>query len=79
MIYFCSMIRIILIGLGLYFLYRFVFHFLVPVSKAAGEMKSKIKEFQEQMNAKEFATQPQAPKTEQKTKKEDYIEFEDVK
>ncbi len=79
MIYFCGMIRIILIGLGLYFLYRFVFHFLVPVSKAAGEMKNKIKEFQEQMNAKEFATQPQAPKTEPKTKKEDYIEFEEVK
>ena len=79
MIYFCGMIRFLLIALGIYFLYRFVFHFLVPVSKAAGEMKSKIKEFQQQMNAKEFATQPQATKTEPKTKAEDYIEFEEVK
>ncbi len=79
MIYFCGMIRIILIGLGLYLLYRFVFHFLLPVSKAAGEMKSKIKEFQQQMNPKEFATQAQPPKTEPKTKTGDYIEFEEVK
>jgi hypothetical protein len=75
------MLRILLIGLGIYLLYRFVFHFLIPVSRAAGDMKKKINEFQHQMNerAQEFQrkTTPAQPQTEPKSG--DYIEYEEVK
>jgi Sec-independent protein translocase protein TatA len=75
------MLRILLIGLGIYLLYRFVFHFIVPVSRAAGTMKKRMNEFQQQMNqrAQEFQqkTQPQQPQTAPKSG--DYIEFEEVK
>lgn len=78
------MLRILLIGLGIYLLYRFVFHFLLPVSRAAGAMKQRMNEFQQQMNqrAQEFQqkTQPQQPQPAQSaTKGGDYIEFEEVK
>ncbi|MBX9782142.1 MAG: hypothetical protein K2X48_02510 [Chitinophagaceae bacterium] len=74
------MLRYILIILGIYFLYRFIFDFLLPVSKAAGEMKNRMKEFQEQMNTRNYKTQPQQPtKEDTKPKSGDYIEFEEVK
>ena len=76
------MLRILLIGLGLYLLYRFVFHFLLPVSRVAGDMKKRMNEFQQQMNekAQEFQRQttPQQP-AQAAPKNGDYIEFEEVK
>ncbi len=75
------MLRILLIGLGIYLLYRFVFHFLIPVSRAAGAMKKGMKEFQEQMNqrAQEFQQQTQPQQPQPAPKGGDYIEFEEVK
>jgi phosphotransferase system glucose/maltose/N-acetylglucosamine-specific IIC component len=73
-------LRIIIIGLVLYFAYRFVFHFLIPVSKAAADMRQKINAFQNQVheeqntfkNRQKSEPQPQA-------KAGDYIDYEEVK
>jgi hypothetical protein len=75
------MIRILLIGLGIYLLYRFVFNFLIPVSRAAGAMKQRMNEFQQQMNEQtqgyQRQTAPEQPQT--ASKGGDYLEFEEVK
>lgn len=75
------MIRVLLIALALYFLYRFVFNFLVPLSKATREMKSKMNEFQTRMQQQQgfgAQTEPAKQNTPQ-PKGGDYIEFEEVK
>lgn len=75
------MIRILLIGLGIYLLYRFVFHFLIPVTRVAGTMKKRMNEFQDQMNQRAQGFQnknsPQQPQS--SPKGGDYIEFEEVR
>jgi Sec-independent protein translocase protein TatA len=74
------MIRVILFALLIYFLYRFIFHFLVPVSKAAREMKNKMNEFQNRMQQQQgFSTRPEPAKEAAPQKKAgDYIDFEEV-
>ncbi len=75
------MIRILLIVIGIYLLYRFIFHFIIPVTRVAGDMKKRMQEFQQQMNGQadafQKATNPQPPK--EPAKSGDYIEFEEVK
>jgi hypothetical protein len=75
------MLRILLIGLGIYLLYRFVFHFLIPVSRAAGSMKKRMNEFQNHMNqrAQEFQQQSKPSQPQAAPKGGDYIEFEEVR
>jgi hypothetical protein len=80
------MMKLLLWGLLIYFLYNLIFKFVVPVSKVASQMKGQVKKMQEQQEAarKEFeeqqkfqqqaANQASAPK-----KDEDYIDFEEVK
>lgn len=77
--------RVLLIALLLYFLYQFIFRFLIPVSRAAREMKSKMNEFQTQMQQQQGfgPQQQQRPEPIKQTTPEpkggDYIEFEEVK
>ena len=78
------MIRVLVIALLLYFLYQFIFRFLIPVSRAAREMKSKMNEFQTQMQQQGFGPQQQqrpepAKQNTPQPKGGDYIEFEEVK
>lgn len=79
------MIRVLVIALLLYFLYQFIFRFLIPVSRAAREMKSKMNEFQTQMQQQQGfgPQQQQRPEPVKQTTPEpkggDYIEFEEVK
>ena len=81
MIYLCNMIRVLIIALLLYFLYQFVFRFLIPVSRAAREMKSKMAEFQSNMQQQQgFGPKPEpAKQNSPQPKGGDYIEFEEVK
>ncbi len=74
-------IRVLIIALLLYFLYQFVFHFLVPVSRAAREMKSRMNGFQTQMKQQQgFGQKPEpAKQTSPQSKGGDYIDFEEVK
>ncbi|HMZ46799.1 MAG TPA: hypothetical protein PKG56_08415 [Chitinophagaceae bacterium] len=81
------LLKIILWGIVIYYLYKFVFGVVMPVSKATSDMKSKINEMQraqEQFIKQQQQQQEQFQK--QKVheenihlKKGDYIEFEEIK
>ncbi|MBY0476221.1 MAG: hypothetical protein K2Q24_01130 [Chitinophagaceae bacterium] len=74
------MLRVLLIALLIYFLYRFIFNFLIPVGRATREMKQKMNEFQSRMQQQQgYAPTPEPVKESPKTKKDDYIDFEEVK
>jgi len=71
----------------LYLIYKFVFSFIVPVSKTASQFKSQVNEMQrmqeEQMRRQqEKSTPPPAKSTkkpDQSTTDGEYIDFEEVK
>ncbi len=77
-----ELIELFFTGLVIYFLYRLVFDLIVPVTKVASSMRSKIKEMQEQ----QLHTQANPPnKTTYQSKAtppandSEYIDFEEVK
>ncbi len=82
-----NLLELLFAGFMLYLLYKLVFGLIMPVSRAASQMKGKINEFQrmqqEQMHqqqASQRAPQNPAPKPVKKASKEDdYIDFEEVK
>lgn len=74
------MIRVLVIALLLYFLYRFIFHFIIPLSRTTRDMKKKMNEFQSRMHQQQgFAQRPEPVKESPKQRKDDYIDFEEVK
>ena len=77
-----SITRILLFALLAYFLYKFVFHFLVPVIRVSSRMKRQVREFQRQANSQFENSQKDniSPKqTPPKEKAGDYIDFEEIK
>ena len=74
------MLRYIFLALTLYFLYRFVFHFLIPVLRVSNKMKQQVRDFQERMQEQQTNAYRQSDQESTSTKKEgDYIDFEEVK
>ncbi len=82
------MTKLIIYGILLYLLYKFVFELVIPVSKATSQVKDKLKEMQEQqLRQQQYqqqqqaqAAQAQAQQAKQgETKGGDYIDFEEVK
>lgn len=67
--------KVILYGLLIYFLYKLIFDFIIPVSKTTKEVRQKIKNMQEQ-NQQSPSTTPTQKTTDPGG---DYIEFEEVK
>ena len=63
----------------IYLLYKLVFEFLLPVSKATSRVKNKIKEMQEQEQHQYQQQQATHKAPEQNTREADYIDFEEVK
>ena len=78
-----GLFKLIFYGLLFYFLYKLIFDFIIPVSKATGQIKSKIREAQEQQ--RRFQEQQQSQSSQQFQQKEappsdaEYIDFEEVK
>ena len=80
------MTKLIIYGILIYLLYKFVFELVIPVSKATTQVKDKLKEMQEQQmrqqqqyqQQQEQAAQAQQAKETGK-KGGDYIDFEEVK
>ena len=75
-------------GFMIYLLYKLVFGLIMPVSRAASQMKSKMTEFQrmQQDQGRQQQTPPPPPHQEQvkpraeaKPSKDDYIDFEEIK
>lgn len=80
------MTKLILYGILLYLLYKFVFELVIPVSKATTQVKDKLKEMQEQQLRQQQQYQQQQAQAAQAqqakqadTKGSDYIDFEEVK
>lgn len=79
------MIRLILELIAIYFLYKLIFEFIIPIYQSTRHIKDQVNEAQRRMN--DFARQQQqrAPKRPASSspsasrKKEDYIDFEEVK
>lgn len=81
------MFKVLLWGLAIYLLYRFIFGLVIPVTKTASQIKQKMTEMQQQQQQafqqQEFArkqAQPQPKETNTSpAKKDDYLDFEEVK
>jgi sortase (surface protein transpeptidase) len=77
------MIKLIFYGILIYILYKLVFEFIIPVSKATGQIKSKIKEAQEQQ--RRFHEQQQQAEAQQQFQQKtpptdtEYIDFEEIR
>ncbi len=71
----------------IYILYKLIFSFIIPLYQASKQMKGKVSEMQERMQAQQRAQAEQqrqsqasqAPKTSEKISKDDYIDYEEVK
>jgi len=81
-------VRLILIILAIYFAYRFIFHFLIPVYRASKRMQQQFRGMHDQMNQHMGGqhTQPQQQGTKttanpdnRTAASKDYIDFEEVK
>ena len=72
------MIEWIFTVLVLYLLYKLIFDFILPVSRASAQMRNKMNEMS---NRQQDNTNQQQPDPEAKTRpaKEDYIDFEEIK
>ncbi len=74
--------KLILLILGIYILYRFIMGFVLPVAIATRQMNRKMKEFrqqQEEMYHTQTNHTTAAEKTSFTPSREDYLEFEEVK
>lgn len=76
------MFKYFLIFIGVYILYRFIFHFVLPVASAARQMNRKMKAFQQEQQEmyrqQQAATNP-APRSQATSSPDDYLDFEEVK
>lgn len=79
------MFKVLLWAFAIYMLYRFIFGFVVPVSKTASQIKQKMSEMQQQQafQQHEYARQQEQQKPTASpsptAKKDDYLDFEEIK
>jgi len=83
-IYLCTMLRYFLIGMAIYFGYRFLFEFVLPMIKTTRQVKKQFDAVREQQEAffKQQSNQDQPKKSEKSATRsadDDYIEFEEIK
>lgn len=72
-----AMLKIIFLVLVFYCLFKLVFDFIIPVSKATAQIRTKVREMNEHPPGGP-ASQPQAP-VQPKAEAKDYIDFEEIK
>jgi len=86
--YFCTMMKLILYGFLIYFLYKVIFQVVVPVSKGVKSVRQNMEQMQKQQaeaakNAQNNYNSAQNANTHSPHKEEpveaEYIEFEEVK
>jgi hypothetical protein len=81
-----SFLRLVVLIIGIYLAYRFVFHFLLPVYRTSKRMHEQFKGMQEKMN-QQMNSEPSRyggsgspnEKPSGTTVNKDYIDFEEVK
>ena len=75
-----NLFRILFELFVLYLVYKLIFDFIIPVFQTTRQMKVKMGEMQQKMNEQQAKTFQSAEKeAAPKAKREDYIEFEEVK
>jgi len=78
-------VKYILIAIGIYLLYQFIFRLVIPVYLATRKIKSSLRDMQEKMNEQYRQQQADAqqasarPHQNEKAPAGDYIDFEEVK
>ncbi len=74
--------KIVLLIIGVYILYRFIFGFVLPVVGATKQMKRQMNAFREQHDQM-FQQQPNntaaSTNSNYKAPSEDYLDFEEIK
>ena len=77
-----GILRVIFELLVLYIFYKLIFDFVIPVYKTSKQVKKKVDEMQSQMNEQNRQQQSQFAHQNEpasKPRREDYIDFEEVK
>ena len=81
--YFCSMMKFILYGFLIYFLYKVIFQVVVPVSKGVRSVRKNMEQMQKQQADARNAQNTQNTTANYAAKEApveaEYIEFEEVK
>jgi hypothetical protein len=80
-------LKIVLWGIGLYFLYKFIYGFVLPVYRTTRTVRRQFRDVQSKMNEQFRAQQQQQEQSRQQQEQAsrskqvvgDYIEFEEVK
>ncbi len=86
------MLKIVITILIIYFVYKFITDFALPVAKASSQMRDKVQEMQRQMQQQQEQQQAAASRqqaqasqatppssTPQSATEKDYIDFEEIK
>lgn len=77
------MLKYILLGFTIYFAYRFLFDFLIPVVRTTRQVKKQFDAVREQQQGfhqqDQSKQQKQASSQNQKPASDDYIEFEEIR
>lgn len=64
----------------IYALFRLIFDFIIPVVRVSGQMKKKMREFQNNMNQQQPQSEaPPERANNRQQKNGDYIDFEELK
>lgn len=63
----------------IYALYRLIFDVIVPVARVSGQMKKKMREFQDTMHSQNPPQESFHQTKDNKKKSGDYIDFEELK
>lgn len=81
------LIRLIIIIIGIYLAYKFIFDFVLPIYRTSKRMQQQFKGMQDRMH-QNMNGQPDGPKEGpvnkprpegEKVNKQDYIDFEEIK
>jgi len=73
------MFKLIVWGLVIYLIYKFVWELVVPVSKATSQMQEKIKEMQERQARQNNNAAKSQPKEDHSSTAGEYIDYEEIK
>jgi hypothetical protein len=73
--------KYILLGIFIYFMFRFLFDFIIPVVRTTKQVKKQFDAVREQQQQQFYQQQQSQPssKSASSVDKDDYIEFEEVK
>jgi|688.fasta_scaffold91124_5 hypothetical protein len=78
------MLRYALIAIGIYFLARFILELVIPVYRTTRQVRKQFRDMKERMESMQegqTGPMPQRPRPEpqNKSSKDDYLDFEEVK